>query len=127
MRSKPTVKSKEGFTLIEIMIALVVLSIGLIALAGLQMSAIRGNTLSKRMTTAVSIANARIEQIKNMPYANIQSESSTQVTESNMTFTRQVTVSNDIPVADTKTVNVTVTWKNGAKSHTVPISTVITQ
>jgi type IV pilus assembly protein PilV len=127
MRSKPTVKSKEGFTLIEIMIALVVLSIGLIALAGLQMSAMRGNTLSKRMTTAVSIANARIEQIKNMPYANIQSESSTQVTESNMTFTRQVTVSNDIPVANTKTVNVTVTWKNGAKSHTVPISTVITQ
>jgi type IV pilus assembly protein PilV len=127
MRSKPTVKSKEGFTLIEIMIALVVLSIGLIALAGLQMSAMRGNTLSKRMTTAVSIANARIEQIKNMPYANIQSESSTQVTESNMTFTRQVTVSNDIPVANTKTVNVIVTWKNGAKSHTVPISTVITQ
>jgi type IV pilus assembly protein PilV len=127
MRSKPTVKSKEGFTLIEIMIALVVLSIGLIALAGLQISAMRGNTLSKRMTTAVSIANARIEQIKNMPYANIQSESSTQVTESNMTFTRQVTVSNDIPVANTKTVNVTVTWKNGAKSHTVPISTVITQ
>ena len=127
MRSKPTVKSEEGFTLIEIMIALVVLSIGLIALAGLQMSAMRGNTLSKRMTTAVSIANARIEQIKNMPYANIQSESSTQITESNMTFTRQVTVSNDIPVANTKTVNVTVTWKNGAKSHTVPISTVITQ
>jgi type IV pilus assembly protein PilV len=127
MRSKPTVKSKEGFTLIEIMIALVVLSIGLIALAGLQISAMRGNTLSKRMTTAVSIANARIEQIKNMPYANIQSESSTQVTESNMTFTRQVTVSNDIPVANTKTVNVTVTWKNGAKSYTVPISTVITQ
>jgi type IV pilus assembly protein PilV len=127
MRSKPTVKSEEGFTLIEIMIALVVLSIGLIALAGLQMSAMRGNTLSKRMTTAVSIANARIEQIKNMPYANIQSESSTQITESNMTFTRQVTVSNDIPVANTKTVNVTVTWKNGAKSHTAPISTVITQ
>jgi type IV pilus assembly protein PilV len=73
MRSKLSIKSEEGFTLIETMIALVVLSIGLIALAGLQISAIRGNTLSKRMTTAVSIANARVEQIKNMPYANIQS------------------------------------------------------
>jgi type IV pilus assembly protein PilV len=127
MRPKPSIKSEEGFTLIETMIALVVLSIGLVALAGLQISAIRGNNLSKRMTTAVSIANARVEQIKNMPYANIQSESTTQVTESNMTFTRQVTVSNDNPVSNTKTVNVTVTWKNGPKSYTVPISTVITQ
>jgi type IV pilus assembly protein PilV len=127
MRPKPAVKREDGFTLIEIMIALVVLSIGLVALAGLQISAMRGNTLSKRMTTAVSIANARVEQIKNMPYANIQSESSTQVTESNMTFTRQVTVNNDSPVANTKTVNVTVTWKNGSKSYMVPISTVISQ
>src|SRR5688572_11994604 len=112
MRSELSIKSEEGFTLIETMIALVVLSVGLVALAGLQISAIRGNTLSKRMTTAVSIANARVEQIKNMPYANIQSESLTQVTESNMNFTRQVTVANDNPLTNTKMVNVTVTWKN---------------
>jgi type IV pilus assembly protein PilV len=127
MRSNAAFKSKEGFTLIETMIALVVLSMGLIALAGLQASAMRGNTLSKRMTTAVSIANARVEQIKNMPYANIQSESSTQVTESSMTFTRQVTVSDNSLITNTKTVNITVTWKNGSKSYAVPISTIISQ
>ena len=127
MRSELSIKSEEGFTLIETIVALVVLSVGLVALAGLQISTIRGNTLSKRMTTAVSIANARVEQIKNMPYADIQSESSTQVIESNMNFTRQVTVANDNPLTNTKTVNVTVTWKNGSKSYTVPISTVISQ
>jgi type IV pilus assembly protein PilV len=127
MRSKFSISIEEGFTLVEIMIALVVLSVGLVALAGLQISAIRGNAFSKRMTTAVSVANTRIEQIKNMPYANIQPESSTQITESNINFTRQVTVTNNSPLPNTKTVNVTVTWKEGSKSFTVPISTVIGQ
>lgn len=127
MRSQSSINSEEAFTLIEIMIALVVLSVGLVALAGLQISAIKGNAFSKRMTTAVTIANARLEEIKNTAYANIQSESSAQVTASNMNFTRQVTVTNDSPVLNTKTVNVTVTWKDGSKSHTVPISTIISQ
>jgi type IV pilus assembly protein PilV len=127
MRSQSSINSEEAFTLIEIMIALVVLSVGLVALVGLQISAIKGNAFSKRMTTAVTIANARLEEIKNTAYANIQSESSTQVSASNMNFTREVTVNNDSPVLNTKTVNVTVTWKDGSKSHTVPISTIISQ
>ena len=127
MRSKSWIRIEEGFTLIEIMITLVLLSIGLVALAGLQVSAIKGNALSKRMTTAVSIANQKIEQLKDTSYANILSESSTQVTQSNMRFTRQVMVTNNSPLANTKTVNVTVTWSEGSNSHSVPITTIISQ
>jgi type IV pilus assembly protein PilV len=126
MKSQPSISIEEGFTLVEIMIALVVLSVGLVALAGLQISAIRGNAFSKRMTTAVSIANEKMEQLKNSSYANILSESSTQVNQSNMNFTRQVTVTNG-PLANTKTLNVTVTWSDSSKSHSVPITTVISQ
>jgi type IV pilus assembly protein PilV len=127
MKSKPFISSEEGFTLLEIMIALVVLSVSLVALAGLQISAIRGNAFSKRMTTAVSIANEKMEQLKNSSYANILSESSIQVNQSNMNFTRQVTVTNNSPLPNTKTVNVTVTWSQGSKSHSVPMTTIISQ
>jgi type IV pilus assembly protein PilV len=127
MTSKSQVSTEDGFTLIELMITLVILSMGLVALAGLQVSAIKGNTFSKRMTAAVSIANQKLEQIKDTAYANILSESSTQITQSNMTFTRQVTVTNNSPMANTKTVNVTVTWSDGSDSHSVPITTVISQ
>jgi type IV pilus assembly protein PilV len=127
MTSKSQVSIEDGFTLIEIMITLVILSIGLTALAGLQVSAIKGNTFSKRMTAAVSIANQKLEQIKDTDYANILSESSTQITQSNMRFTRQVTVTNNSPLANTKTVNVTVTWSDGSNSHSVPITTIISQ
>jgi type IV pilus assembly protein PilV len=127
MTSKFQVSIEDGFTLIELMITLVILSIGLVALAGLQVSAIKGNTFSKRMTAAVTIANQKLEQIKDTAYANILSESSTQITQSNMTFTRQVMVTNNTPLANTKTVNVTVTWSDGSNSHSVPVTTVISQ
>jgi hypothetical protein len=75
----------------------------------------------------VSIADGKMEQIKNGSYASIISESATQVTQSNMNFTRQVTVTNNSPLANTKTVNVTVSWSEGSKSHTVPITTIVSQ
>jgi type IV pilus assembly protein PilV len=127
MTSKSSMSIEEGFTLIEIMIALVIMSIGLTALAAVQISAIRGNAFSKRMTTAVSIADEKIEQIKSIPYANIISESSIQITQSNMNFTRQVTVTNNSPLPNSRKVEVVVTWSEGSKSHSVPITTIVSQ
>ena len=127
MRWKVPVRPEQGFTLIEVMIALVILSIALVALAGLQVSAIKGNAFSKRMTTAVSIGNEKMEQLKNSSYANILSESSIEVTRSSMNFTRQVTVTNNSPLPNTKTVNVMITWSDNSKSHSVPITTIISQ
>jgi type IV pilus assembly protein PilV len=127
MNYKQSLMPANGFTLIEVMIALVVMSIGLTALAAVQISAIRGNAFSKRMTTAVSIADGKMEQIKNGSYASIISESATQVTQSNMNFTRQVMVTNNSPLANTKTVNVTVSWSDGSNSHSVPITTIVSQ
>jgi type IV pilus assembly protein PilV len=117
----------DGFTLIEVMIALVVMSIGLTALAAVQISAIQGNAFSKRMTTAVSIVDEKMEQIKSNLYTEIVSESSSQITQSNLNFTRQVTVTNNSPLTNTKTINVTVSWSEGSKSHSVPITTIVSQ
>ena len=127
MKRERLMCAEEGFTLIEIMITLVIISIGLMALSGLQVNAIRGNVFSKRLTTAVSIGEEKLEQIKNTSYANIQSESSTQINKSNMNFTRQVTVINNTNPANTKSVKVTVTWTQGSKSYAVPISTLLSQ
>jgi type IV pilus assembly protein PilV len=127
MKRERLMRPEEGFTLIEIMITLVIMCIGLIALSGLQINAIRGNVFSKRLTTAVSIGQEKLEQIKNTSYANIQSESSTQINKSNINFTRQVIVTNNTNPANTKTVKVTVTWTQGSKSYTVPISTLLSQ
>jgi type IV pilus assembly protein PilV len=127
MKRQPQLASNGGFTLIELLIALVVLSIGLTALAGIQVSAIKGNAFSKRMTTAVSIADQTIERLKNAPYNNIQSQATSQIKQSEMNFTRNVTVIDDSPALNTKTIHVTVSWIEGMKTYTVPVSTIISR
>jgi len=133
MKAQQPLCPHAGFTLIEVMIALVILSIGILALAKLQISAIQGNTLSQNMTTAVSLAEQRVEQLKNTPYTDIKSESppvnidpnTAQVTAAVTKWTRQVTVTDGSPLTNTKTVSVLVTWTDKAKTHTVPITVII--
>lgn len=61
---------ERGFTLIEGMIALVVLLIGLLGLAGLQVVAVRANHFSKRMSEASALALDLAEQINNWNYGD---------------------------------------------------------
>jgi len=126
MKVQPSIGPNAGFTLVENMLTLVIMSVGLLALAGLQITALRGNDLSRRMTTAVSIAEQNIEQLKNTPYTNIQTEAASEVTASNLHFTRQVTVTNG-PLPNTKSVSVLVSWQDQSKTHTLPIATIIGQ
>ena len=126
MKVQPSICPNAGFTLVESMLTLAIMSMSLLALAGLQVTALRGNALSRSMTTAVSIAEQRVEQLKNTPYTNIQAEAATQVTASNLHFTRQVTVTNG-PLPNTKSVSVLVSWQDQATMHTLPMATVIGQ
>jgi len=126
MKAQQSLGPNAGFSLLETMLALVILSISLLALAGLQMIALRGNTFSRKMATAISIAEQRIEELKNTPFAAIAAEPATQVTASNMNFTRQVTVTAG-PLATTRTVSVIVSWQEKSQTHTLPIATIIGQ
>ena len=126
MKVQPSIGPNAGFTLVESMLTLAIMSVGLLALAGLQITALRGNDLSRRMTTAIAIAEQSIEQLKNTPYTNIQTEAASEVTASNLHFTRQVTVTNG-PLPNTKSVSVLVSWQDRSKTHTLPIATIIGQ
>jgi prepilin-type N-terminal cleavage/methylation domain-containing protein len=126
MKVQPSIGPNAGFTLVESMLTVAIMGVGLLALAGLQITALRGNDLSRRMTTAVAIAEQSIEQLKNTPYTNIQAEAASEVTASNLHFTRQVTVTNG-PLPNTKSVSVLVSWQDQSKTHTLPIATIIGQ
>ena len=126
MKGQQSIYPNAGFTLVESLLTLAIMSMSLLALAELQITALRGNALSRSMTTAVSIAEQTIEQLKNTSYANIRTEATTQVTASNLHFTRQVTVTNG-PLPNTKSVSVLVSWQDQSKTHMLPIATIIGQ
>ena len=57
------IKNPSGFTLIEILIAVVILSIGLLGMAGIQIKGLRGTTSSTLRSEATIMANDIAERI----------------------------------------------------------------
>jgi type IV pilus assembly protein PilV len=60
-------RASAGFTLVEILITVVVLSIGLLGLAGLQISGLRANMSSEARSKATLLANDIIERMRANP------------------------------------------------------------
>ena len=68
---------KQGFSLIEVLVALAILAVGLLALALFQITAIRGNAIASRWTVATQLSQDRLEQFRHVPWANIVSSPAT--------------------------------------------------
>ena len=65
-----SIKSK-GFSLIEMLIAIVILSISLLALAGLMVTTTQNNSFGGRMTEAATFAQDKLEELKVTAWLNI--------------------------------------------------------
>ena len=64
------VQREKGFTLSEVLVALVVLSLGLLALESMHLAAIQVNTVAKRLTQATTLAQERAELLMALPYTD---------------------------------------------------------
>ena len=62
---RTTVKTQKGLSLIELMIAMSVLALGMLAAASMQYSAVRNNTTGNVHTQAAMLAEAQLEILKN--------------------------------------------------------------
>jgi len=61
-------RCERGFTLVEIMVATVVLSIGLLASASMQLSAVHVNSSANGITAATNLAQGRLEELMALQY-----------------------------------------------------------
>lgn len=60
--------NEKGFSMIEMMIALVLLMVGLLAVAQMQIAAIQGNSSANRMSRATTLGSDRIEKLIKRSY-----------------------------------------------------------
>ena len=120
-----------GFTLLEVLIALVVMSIGLLGLSAMTITMTKSLSFSQRLTTATALAQEKLEAIKQAPYARITTGNYMPEGYNTITghpqFKREVTISTDTPFIDTKTVVVTTSWQRGKylAPYTVTLKTLI--
>lgn len=56
-------KSVSGFSLVELMIAMTIFAVGLLAVVSMQLTAIRGNSSANSLTTATALAEGILEEI----------------------------------------------------------------
>lgn len=62
---KVKLQNREGFTLLEVLVAMIVLAIGLLGLAPMFVMSMQGNQFSRETTEAAYLAQDRIEQLMN--------------------------------------------------------------
>ncbi len=61
-------RNDEGFSLIEVMVAIMILMVGLLSLAQMMIVATNSNNLSGRMTSCSALAKEQLERLKASPF-----------------------------------------------------------
>ncbi|RLB04963.1 MAG: hypothetical protein DRG83_03640 [Deltaproteobacteria bacterium] len=118
MEKTQKISNRNGFTLLEVMIAFVILAIGLLGLAALQIVAVKGNAFSSEMTFASMLAQQKLEELKNIDFDNLTNGSDVFGDESierekskGVIYQLNWQIS-DGPLNDMKTITLEIKWES---------------
>jgi type IV pilus modification protein PilV len=131
-----TMRKQHGFTLIEVMIAVVILAVGLLALMAMQIVSIKANAFSSEMTYSTMLAQEQLETLKNLPFTDADlTETETSGVPHELSSVSDdkggsYTVKWDVEdtTADMKTITLTVEWKSrrlGKSSEQAAVTTTL--
>ena len=105
-----TSKKENGYTLIEVLIALTIFSVGMLAIAGMQPSAIRMNSTAGKLTDLSTWGMDKIEELSALSYDDPLLDSAGNPHQEILgNYTISWTVIDDNPVTNTKNITVTIT------------------
>jgi type IV pilus assembly protein PilV len=122
-----------GFTLLEVIVAISILTVGLLAVGTMQVSAIYGNSFAGRVTAGTAVAQDKMEQLLSLPYTYTATHPD--LAEGNHPdipaqdssgYTLTWNIVNNNPVSNTKQITVTVTWKDKWVTKTTSLSSYLT-
>jgi type IV pilus assembly protein PilV len=129
--NRSMVSEKSGFSLIEVLIALIFLSIGLLAIASLQITSVRGNFFSHNLMQATYVAQDRLEFLKNLSLSDPSlttgnhDDGTFKIPDSDLTFNRSYSVE-PFDTNGNYLINYSVRWNDGT-DRKISFSTIISQ
>ncbi len=111
----------DGVTLMEVLMALAFMAVVTVGVAGLGTAILNGNTRSRALTTAMHLAQDRLETIRNTDYDVIVPDSFPDDTPLRG-ISRTTAIQSDTPVRGVKRVVVTVSWRGGSAQEETLVS-----
>jgi type IV pilus assembly protein PilV len=129
----------SGFTLIEVMIVIAILSFGFLGLSAMQLKAMHGSDRGRHATNATAIAESRMEQLQQDPWTSIAvtagfvadpveannielDGSGTVLAERAYSVSHQIT---DVAATYTRAIDVQVSWtEEGGEARSVTLSSI---
>lgn len=107
------VKSRtDGFSLLEVIIAMAILAVGILGLSKMQIAAIKGNHSAMELTTAGTLATDEIEALMVVDYDGLSTDGGTK---DEGKFTIKWTITPSDPVPNVKKITMVVTWNDRGK------------
>ncbi len=122
----PCARGDSGFTLVELLVAASVASIGFLGLAALHANSIRTTAVGRNITVATQLATEEMEILRRTPAASLTNVAAANVTVGYLTYTRSATVA-PVGPGTAMQVTVNVAWNDQFGAHTFPLISVIGQ
>lgn len=119
-------RGSRGFTLVEVVVAIVMLTFGVLASASLTAALMRSNRTVTNRTRAIETLRLKVEDLQSKNYAQIASGNDA-ATIGGTTYNRSWTVTANSPAANLKSVTLTVTWGDRQGNHTISNQTIRAQ
>jgi prepilin-type N-terminal cleavage/methylation domain-containing protein len=121
-------KNQRAFTLIEILIAMAIFSIGILGMVSLQISTARNTKTGNVVTQAAMLARNQIETLKRVTdVTTLASGTETDIDPQGNPggiFDRSWTISNPLGGGNTRQIAVTVSWHHKGGNRSVELSTI---
>lgn len=117
-------RSGAGFSLIEIMFALTFLAVGILAVAAMIPAGTRGVSQSRVITSGLMASQRKMEQLRGTPFLSLTPGT---FSDTMSVFTRTWTVTDSVPMAGCKRIQVTTQWTDDHGPQTTVLTSYVTR
>jgi type IV pilus assembly protein PilV len=115
-------KASKGFSLLEVLIGLMILSIGMLGIAAMTTTSIQTNANANHLTEAMNIGQAQMEKLKITPWGTLANGSNGTTSKTGVAFSNTWSITT---TGNLKNVTLVTSWVDRTNTHMLELKTKI--